>query len=605
MWSVAVGLGLALFFGGLGPSGPAMADAVTDVTYVNDRPTAIAVNPVTHAVHLVTAYGVTSTGAGTGQVETAGDPVDVAVNSVTNKIYVSTTSGNVSVVDGVTYGAAVNVPVGVNPGVLAVDESNNKIYVGLRDGVSVIDGQTNTATKAPVTGDVRDIQVNPATKKAYVLAGGVLYVIDSSGKAASSINIGSGGILSVAVNEATNTVYFTTLARYGASIRVVDGATDKVTNTIPMSNNVGKVAVNSQTNTIFVAADTAWPEGAVKVIDGASRNQIAQIKTPSVIRDIVLNETSNKAYTLLSGRGVTIIDGQDNIARSVYSGWEPLTAAVDAAADRTYVVNAGSTSLAVIDDSRPTPMKNDFNSDGTADVLARDASGVLWLYPGDGSGGWLPRRAVGQGWNVMTELVTPGDFDGDGHADVLARDASGVLWLYPGNGSSGWLPRSAVGQGWNAMSAIVAIGDFEGDITRDIAARDSSGTLWVYRGDGSGGWQPRVWAGYGWNGMSEITGVDDFNGDGVHDVVARDGSGALWLYQPNGYGSWLGRTAIGQGWNSMNSLVGPGDFDGDGRADILARNAAGELWLYSGQWGSAWPPATRVGTGWNGMTAIL
>jgi hypothetical protein len=47
------------------------------------------------------------------------------------------------------------------------------------------------------------------------------------------------------------------------------------------------------------------------------------------------------------------------------------------------------------------------------------------------------------------------DFDGDGHPDVLARDGAGLLWLYPGDGSGGWLGRSQVGSGWNSMSAIL------------------------------------------------------------------------------------------------------------------------------------------------------
>ncbi|HEU4491045.1 MAG TPA: polysaccharide deacetylase family protein [Jiangellales bacterium] len=49
------------------------------------------------------------------------------------------------------------------------------------------------------------------------------------------------------------------------------------------------------------------------------------------------------------------------------------------------------------------------------DVLARDASGVLWLYRGNGSGGWLsPRLQVGTGWGGMTAVFGPGDFSGDG-----------------------------------------------------------------------------------------------------------------------------------------------------------------------------------------------
>jgi hypothetical protein len=38
-------------------------------------------------------------------------------------------------------------------------------------------------------------------------------------------------------------------------------------------------------------------------------------------------------------------------------------------------------------------------------MLARDeATGALWLYPGNGRGGWLPRAQVGRSWHVMDAL---------------------------------------------------------------------------------------------------------------------------------------------------------------------------------------------------------
>jgi hypothetical protein len=55
----------------------------------------------------------------------------------------------------------------------------------------------------------------------------------------------------------------------------------------------------------------------------------------------------------------------------------------------------------------------------------------------------------------MTALAGPGDLSGDGKSDVLARDAAGILWLYPGTGGFGLQPRIKVGTGWSGMKAIV------------------------------------------------------------------------------------------------------------------------------------------------------
>ncbi|WP_181037533.1 chitobiase/beta-hexosaminidase C-terminal domain-containing protein [Arthrobacter sp. ZGTC412] len=199
--------------------------------------------------------------------------------------------------------------------------------------------------------------------------------------------------------------------------------------------------------------------------------------------------------------------------------------------------------------------RHDFSGDGNPDALARDTSGKLWLYPGDGAGKWLPRVYLGAGWNSMTSIVGPGDFNGDGKADVLARDGSGKLWLYPGNGAGKWLPRVYLGAGWNSMTSIVGPGDFNGDGNVDALARDGSGKLWLYPGNGAGKWLPRVYLGAGWNSMTSIVGPGDFNGDGNVDALARDGSGKLWLYPGNGAGKWLPRVYLGAGWNSMTSIL--------------------------------------------------
>jgi hypothetical protein len=102
----------------------------------------------------------------------------------------------------------------------------------------------------------------------------------------------------------------------------------------------------------------------------------------------------------------------------------------------------------------------DFDGDGHSDLLARTSDGRLMLYRGNGKGGWAASgRTIGTGWSIFTALTGIGDFDGDGHSDVLARTSDGRLFLYRGNGAGGWAGSGqAIGSGWQGFNAIIGVG---------------------------------------------------------------------------------------------------------------------------------------------------
>ncbi|WP_350275761.1 VCBS repeat-containing protein [Kribbella sp. HUAS MG21] len=271
---------------------------------------------------------------------------------------------------------------------------------------------------------------------------------------------------------------------------------------------------------------------------------------------------------------------------------------LSSAAEQTTTGTAAPAALVVKD--------NDFNGDTHSDVLSVDSAGRLWLYPGNGAAGWLPRIGYSYGWDAMTAILAPGDFDGDGNADLMSVDSTGYLRLYASNGKAGWLYWKRFGGGWNAMTSVFGPGDFNGDGFMDILARQNTGQLWLYPGDGKGGFLARVGYGYGWNAMTSVRGPGDFDGDTFVDVTARDGDGNLWLYRGDGKGGWLpGRTLIGSSWQNLTAIVTPWDFNGDDKVDLLVRNAGGYLYLYRGSGTGGWIlPPVLVGSGWNSMTAI-
>lgn len=147
----------------------------------------------------------------------------------------------------------------------------------------------------------------------------------------------------------------------------------------------------------------------------------------------------------------------------------------------------------------------DFDGDRRTDVVARDGDGSLWLYRGDGAGGWRTGNAelIGTGWQVFDTLSYAGDFDGDRRPDLIARKSDGTLWLYPTDGAGSWRTPAAIGTGWTIMTAVTTPGDFDGGGT-DVMGRLPNGDLVVYRGDGRGGWSGSYVAGTGWNIMAQI-----------------------------------------------------------------------------------------------------
>ncbi|MFJ9618291.1 FG-GAP repeat domain-containing protein [Streptomyces noursei] len=129
----------------------------------------------------------------------------------------------------------------------------------------------------------------------------------------------------------------------------------------------------------------------------------------------------------------------------------------------------------------------DVDGDGRGDLLARDSAGVLWLYKGTGSwkAPFAPRVKIGGGWNVYDRITSVGDVAGGPAGDVVARDKSGVLWLYPGKGDGNFEGRVKIGGGWGGYAQMIGIGDANSDGKADLLVTSSGGDAYVYHGTGN------------------------------------------------------------------------------------------------------------------------
>ncbi|MFD3537419.1 FG-GAP repeat domain-containing protein [Streptomyces sp. NPDC058664] len=244
---------------------------------------------------------------------------------------------------------------------------------------------------------------------------------------------------------------------------------------------------------------------------------------------------------------------------------------------------------------------HDYTNNGSTDVLARDASGVLWRddlrdRPADGHVETAGRSRIGAGWNTYKQIEAVGDLAGNEVADLIGLDASGVLWYHLGKGDGTFTTRTRVGGGWGVYNKLTGGSDLDGDGRTDLLATDASGVLWFYKGTGDvvKPFATRVRVGGGWGAYNQLTAVGNIAGTATGDLVARDTAGVLWLYQGNGRGNFLARTRVGGGWGAFSQLVGAGDVDSDGRPDLIAYGTGG-TYVYRST-GSATAPFSRMAT---------
>ncbi|MDU0314386.1 FG-GAP-like repeat-containing protein [Phycicoccus sp. M110.8] len=204
----------------------------------------------------------------------------------------------------------------------------------------------------------------------------------------------------------------------------------------------------------------------------------------------------------------------------------------------------------------------DLTGDGISDVLGITPTGDVYLYRGSGKGPLVGRTRIATGWAAYTDVVTPGDWTGDGKPDLLARKANGELWLLAGNGNSGFLGGwRKIGTGWQMYSQMITPGDVTGDGKVDLLGRTPAGRLYLYRGTGvrtatATGYQPGVAISSGWQVYNTVFSTGDLTGDGRADLVVRTPGNVSYVYAGNGRGGFAARKRIAATWGATTRIVG-------------------------------------------------
>ncbi|MBF4768120.1 VCBS repeat-containing protein [Nocardioides agariphilus] len=212
------------------------------------------------------------------------------------------------------------------------------------------------------------------------------------------------------------------------------------------------------------------------------------------------------------------------------------------------------------------------------DLLARSGDSLVLLRNAGTTetGAMIP---TGVFLPTAVAMLNAGDWDRDGYADMIVRNAgSGTLWLYRGNGKGGFAAPLQLATGFAGVRLLAAVGDMTGDGYPDLTGQPRNSAMRIYPGNGTSGLKASYVA-YGAISATSQVPVGRWDSDGAPDSLFRSG-GRLTFYAGNGPGGFTGAKALRTGVTKYDWMVGVADMGVNGHSGVVVRETeTGYLWL--------------------------
>jgi YVTN family beta-propeller protein len=306
------------------------------------NPRAIVYNPATGKVYAVdTEHGAvqvyTDASKQMHRVIVGSEPVSIAVNTGNGRAYVANAGdGTVTVLDGSSDAVVTTVAIGSHPYSIAVDSATGKVYVThtYGDQLTILDGTTNTASEVK-TGSSDLIAINSRTGTTYLLGyGGAVKVLDGASQKLTERPVGRHA-WGLTLNDRTGAVYVARIEN--ADLAAISPDSSKLTS-LPAGAIPCAIAVNSQANQLFVAN---YGDDSVSRIDATGNVKTVTVPVGHHPKAIVFDASRNLVFVANTSDGtVTVIDAaNDVVVATLPAGKNPYALAVVPGSSRLYVAN--------------------------------------------------------------------------------------------------------------------------------------------------------------------------------------------------------------------------------------------------------------------------
>jgi len=387
---------------------------------VGANPTGVMTDPATHTVYVANGGSGTvsvinaaacnaADASGCGQtpatISTGRAPLAMALNHKTHTLYVSNLGGDtVSVINAATCNAGdtsgcrqapATVTVGSGPGIMAVDQATDTVYVPDSNGntVSVINGATCNATDTAGCGQIpatvtvgsgpQAVAIDQASHTIYAgnFNDGTVSVINGAtcnaqhtsgcGKAQATVTAGS-GVTDLAVDPAVGTLY--AASTFDGNVSLISTAACSAQHTsgcaqAPPTTPAGSlpiwVSLNPVTGTVYVANQDDSNVAAISAATCNATTRSGCRRRPPAMASgfnaggaaadpstdtVYATSQNNGTVSVLNGAtcNATTTSGCTRYAPATAAGNGPQPVAVDQTTHTIYVANSGDNTVSVI-----------------------------------------------------------------------------------------------------------------------------------------------------------------------------------------------------------------------------------------------------------------